>query len=85
MAKIRSSRPKVFCKKVFLTIAQSSQENICARVYFLIELQFSACNFIEKKTQAPVFSSKICEIFKNTNFEEYLRMTSVKIKKILLL
>ena len=31
----RSSRPEVFCKKVFLEISQNSQENTCARVSFL--------------------------------------------------
>ena len=36
---IRSSRPEVFCKKVLLEILQKSQENTCARVYFLIKLQ----------------------------------------------
>ena len=34
----RSSRPEVFCKKMFLKISQSSQENTCARVSFLITL-----------------------------------------------
>ena len=28
-----------FCKKVFLKVLQNSQENTCARVSFLIELQ----------------------------------------------
>ena len=32
----RSSRPEVFCKEVFLEISQNSQENIYARVSFLI-------------------------------------------------
>ena len=36
---IRSSRLKVYCKKVFLEISQNSQENTCARVSFLIKLQ----------------------------------------------
>ena len=32
--------PEEFCnKKVFLEISQNSQENICARVSFLIKLQ----------------------------------------------
>ena len=32
--------PEVFCKKkVFLEISQNSQENTCARVPFLINLQ----------------------------------------------
>ena len=29
----------VLCKKVFLEISQNSQENTCARVFFLIKLQ----------------------------------------------
>ena len=28
----KSSRPEVFCKKMFLEISQNSQENTCARV-----------------------------------------------------
>ena len=36
---IRSSRPKVYCKKVLLEISQNSQENTGARVSFLIKLQ----------------------------------------------
>ena len=32
---VRSSRPEVVCKKVFLEISQNSQENSCARVSFL--------------------------------------------------
>ena len=31
------------CKKVFLEISQSSQENTCARVSFLIKLQAFPC------------------------------------------
>ena len=30
--------------------SQNSQENICAKVSFLIKLQASACNFIKKET-----------------------------------
>ena len=37
----RSSRPDVFCKKLFLEISQNSQENTCARVSFLTKLQAS--------------------------------------------
>ena len=32
---LRSSRPEVFCKKVFFEISQNSQENTCARVSLL--------------------------------------------------
>ena len=42
-------------KSVFLEILQSSQENICARVSFLIKLAL-----------AQMFSCKFCEISKNT-------------------
>ena len=39
--KDRSSRPNVFCKKVFLEILQNPQVNTCTRVSFLIKLQAS--------------------------------------------
>ena len=53
-------------KKVFLKISQNSQENTCARVYFLTKLQAwglhlycaQACNFIIKYTLAPVNFAK---------------------------
>ena len=32
-------------KKVFLEISQNSQENVCARVLFLIKLHTSTCKF----------------------------------------
>ena len=46
LEKYRNSRPGMFCKKVLLKISQNSQENICARVSFLIKLQ--AYNFIKR-------------------------------------
>ena len=52
--RVRSSRPEVFYKKVFLKISQNLQENTCARI------------FINKETLAQVFSYEFCEIFKNT-------------------
>ena len=55
-------------KKVFLEISQNSQENNCAKVSFLINLQASACNFIKKETLAEVFSCEFCEISKSTFF-----------------
>ena len=61
----RSSRPDVFCKKVFLEISKNSQENTGARASFLIKSQ--ACSFIKKDALAQVFlSSEFYEIFKNT-------------------
>ena len=53
-------------EKFFLEIFQNSRENNCTRVYFLIKLQASVCNFIKKETLAQVFSSEFCEISKNT-------------------
>ena len=53
-------------KKLFLKIFQSSQENTCARVSFLIKLQAEACNFIKKETLVQVFSCEFWEISKNT-------------------
>ena len=60
-----SSRPEVFCKKVFLEISQNSQENAYVAVSFLIKLQALACNFIKKETLAQVFS---CEFFKISKY-----------------
>ena len=48
-------------EKVFLEISQNSQENICARVSFLIQLQAWG---------------EFCEISKNTFFTEYLWATA---------
>ena len=62
----RSSRPEVFCKKIFLEISKNSQENTCARASFLIKSQ--ACSFIKKDALAQVFSCEFYEIFKNTFF-----------------
>ena len=50
-------------------------ENTCARASFLIELQASACNFIERETLAQVFCHEFCEISKNTFFTEHLSAT----------
>ena len=39
---VKKQPPEVFCKnKVFLEILQNFQENICAKVSFLIKLQAS--------------------------------------------
>ena len=46
-------------EKVFLEISQNSQENTCAKVYFLINLQA-----IKKETLAQVF---------HVNFVKFLR------------
>ena len=72
----RSSHERCSIKKLFLKISQSSQENTCARVSFLINLQAEACNFIKKEILAQVLSCEFCKISKNTFFTEHLRTTA---------
>ena len=52
----------------------SSQENTCARIYFLIKLQAEVYSFVE--TLEQVFSCEFSEIFKNIFFTEHLRVTA---------
>ena len=68
----RSSRPGVFCKKLFLEISRNSQVNICARVSFnkVAGLRPQACNFIKKEALAQEFSCEFCKTSKNTFFRE---------------
>ena len=63
----------MFSKGV-LRISQNSQESTCAKVSFLIKLQFEASNFIKKRL-ARVFSFEFCEIFKKTFFLQDLLAT----------
>ena len=60
--KVQKQPPEVFCRNN-LKISQNLQENICARVSFLIKLQ--ACNFIKKEILEQVFSCKFCKVFMN--------------------
>ena len=62
---VRSSRPDVFCKKVFLEILQNSQENNCARLSFLITLQASSLHLYWKRDSTQAFSCEFCKILKN--------------------
>ena len=65
-SRAQKQTPDVFCKKkVFLKISQNSQENTCARVSFLIKLQFG---FIKKEALAQVFSCEFSEISKDNFF-----------------
>ena len=68
---------------MFLEILQNSQENSCVRVSFLIKLQTLGLELYEsKETPTQVFFCEICEVFKNTFFEERLRRSaSVKSPK----
>ena len=62
--------------KVPLKILQNSQEDTCARVSFLINVQAPACNFIKKEALAQVFSCEFSEICKNNFFTEHLWTTA---------
>ena len=62
LKKTDCSHRRCSIKKVFLKISQNTQENICARVYFLIKLNASACNFIMKESLVQVFSSEFFKI-----------------------
>ena len=62
---------------MFLKISQTSQENICTG-----ESHF---NKVADLNPTQVFSSEICDIFKNIYFEEHLRTTASKIRTIKLL
>ena len=56
LANDRSSHQRGSVKKLFLKFLQNSQENTCAKVFFLIKMQ----------AQAQVFSCEFCKISNNT-------------------
>ena len=62
---------------MFLKISQNSQENACARVFFLIKFQAEASKFIKKETLAQVLFGEFCQTFlKKTFFIEHLQATA---------
>ena len=61
--------PGVFCKERFLrNFTKSTGKQLCQSVFF-------------NETLAQVFSYELCQIFKNTFFIEYLRVTASEIIK----
>ena len=69
IAKLRSSRPEVFCKKGVLgNLTKFTGKHLCQSLFFnkVAGLRPQACNFIKKETLAQVFSCECCEISKNT-------------------
>ena len=64
----------IFQKKVFTKISQISQEYTCFGVSFQKRCRPPAT--LLKRDSKQLFSCEICEIFKNTYFEEYLRTTT---------
>ena len=77
MLSFRSSHQSCFVKIVFLN-ANFTGKQLCWSL-FLIWLQVfrsAVLLKIDSKTPTQVFSSEICEIFKNTYSEEYLQTTA---------
>ena len=60
---------------MFLEISQSSQENTCVRVSFLIKLKSSGLRLYLKRDSGTGVSCEFCEDFKNTFFTVHLRAT----------
>ena len=58
-------------KRLFLKISQNVQENTCARISFLINLQAPA-TLLKKETGARVFSCEFSKILKSIFFTEHL-------------
>ena len=54
--------PEVFCKKTVLKNFAKFTEKHQVRVSFLMKLQASACNIIQKETLAQVFSCELCDL-----------------------
>ena len=69
---IRTGRPEVLCKKiVFKNFAIFTGKHLCWSL-FLIKLQTSGLQLYQKEIPTQVFSCEICELFKNTYFEQHL-------------
>ena len=67
-----SHRKGSFKKKLW-KISQNSQENICARMLLLIEINSADLQLHWKHSLAQVFSCNVCEICRNTFFAEHDR------------
>ena len=75
--KIRSSRPKVFCKKCVLRIfTKFTGKHLCQSLFFNNIIIKFCKNFIKKETLAQVFSCEFCEISLNIFFTEHLWTTA---------
>ena len=61
-------------KQMFLKILQNLQENVCARVSFIVKLQ-AASNFIKKETPAD-FPMNFAEIVRTPFITEHPQTTA---------
>ena len=75
----RSSHRRCFIKKVLLKISQNSQENTCARVSFLMNLQVLGLQRYEKRKSGTCVSLWILWYFEEHLFVEHLWATAFKI------
>ena len=70
--KIRSSHQSWSVKKVLLEILQNSQENICARVSFLIKLQARPATLLKKRLWHRCFPVNFVKILRTPFYIEHL-------------
>ena len=64
-------------KKVFLEISQNSQENTCARIFFLIKLKASSLQlYFKKRLWHRCFSVNCAKFLKAPFFIEHLQKTA---------
>ena len=69
----RSSRPKLFCKKMFFKIPQNLEENTSSRASLLID-----CRFIKIKKEKNFFPVNLEKFLRTSFFIEQLRSCFLK-------
>ena len=68
-------------KKVFLRISQNSQENICARVSFLIKLKALHATLLKETLRHRCFPVNFSKFLRTFFFLEHLHWLLLKIQK----
>ena len=71
-------------KDVLINFSKLTGKHLCQSLFLNKVAGLKACNFIEKKSLAQVFSCEFCKICKNTFFQEHIR-TTTSVFQILLL
>ena len=75
--RFQSSHQRCYMKKdVLINFSKLTGKHLCRSLFLNKVAGLKACNFIEKKPLAQVFSCEFCEICKNTFFTEHLCMTA---------
>ena len=77
--KFKSSRPEVFCKKMFLEISQNSQENTRARVSFLVKLQARSAALLKKILWHRCFPVNFAKFLRKHFLTEHLWWLLLKV------